>query len=368
MNLKLSEYNLGFRIVSIALDEAVKSDLQDDMIDFLWVTDSGIVLYPDEEIITSDSGLIASLRGCNNYDVFELWQKGFLTRVYDDISLDNYFFVTGRCNSNCVMCPSPDAARKKAELADCQKLIEIARHIPTDTKHLTITGGEPFMAGEAIFEFLDYLKRKYENTEFLILTNGRIFSLLKYAELLRETIPNNAILGIPLHGSSSETHDTITRAKDSFIQTVQGIKHLLVRKIKVELRLVVCKLNVDDYINIARFIVKEIPQIEYVSIMAAEMTGNAYINREAVWMPYGEAFDKIYPAVRYLIEHEIDVKLYNFPLCTVHRDVWSLCEKSISPDKIRYADVCDDCAYKDACGGIFAGTFLLERDELKAIL
>jgi His-Xaa-Ser system radical SAM maturase HxsC len=368
MNLKLPEHNFGFRIVSIALDEATKSDLQDDRIDFLWMTDDSVMLFPEEEILTSNKGLIDTLRSCNNYDVFELWQNGFLKQVYDDVSVDNYFFVTGRCNSNCVMCPSPDATRKEADLADCRKLIEIAKHIPTDTKHLTITGGEPFMAGEAIFDFLDYLKRKYENTEFLILTNGRIFSISKYAERLCKTIPDNTVLGIPLHGSSPETHDAITRVKNSFIQTVQGIKQVLALGIKVELRLVVCKLNVEDYINIAHFIVKEIPKIAYISIMATEMTGNAYTNRESVWMPYREAFEKIYPAVRYLFEHEIDVKLYNFPLCTVRRDVWSLCEKSISPDKIRYAEVCKDCAYRDACGGIFSGTFLLERDELKAIL
>jgi His-Xaa-Ser system radical SAM maturase HxsC len=368
MNLRLPEHDFGFRIVSIALDEATKDDLQEDEVDFLWITDGGIVLFPEGENLTNNKRLIDNLRICNNYDVFELWQNGFLTRVYDAESLDNYFFVTGMCNSNCVMCPSPDAARRNADSADCTRLIEIAKHIPTDAKHLTITGGEPFMAGESIFGFFDYLKRKFENTDFLILTNGRIFSITNYVEQLINTIPHKTIIGIPLHGSCPETHDAITRVKNSFIQTVQGIKYLLAQGINVELRQVVCKLNVDDYINMAHFIVKEIPQIAYVSIMASEMTGNAYMNKESVWMPYREAFEKIYPSVRYLIEHEIDVKLYNFPLCTVRREFWSLCEKSISPDKIRFAEVCKDCTYRDACGGVFSGTFLLEKDELKAIL
>ena len=43
-------------------------------------------------------------------------------------------------------------------------------------------------------------------------------------------------------------------------------------------------------------------------------------------------------------------------------------EKSISPNKVRYSETCEGCNYKQSCGGVFAGTINIERDELKAII
>lgn len=367
MEIKFLNYAGEFKIVSIALDEETKADLLDDNIDFLYVTESKLSLFPDEIELKLNIEIEAVFTKLNNYDVYEIWPNGTFRRIYDVSSIDNYFYVTGKCNSNCVMCPSSDYSRKNANEADIHNLIEIAKHIPTDTKHLTITGGEPFMAGKGIFEFISFLRDKYEETEFLILTNGRIFAVEEYAKLLRESIPRRCIIAIPIHGSCASTHDAITRAEGSFKQTIVGIKRLLALKIKVELRLVVCNLNLNDFDRLAELIIKELPTVEYISVMATEMTGNAFLNRNQVWVPYKKAFSSVERAIKRLIENGIDVKLYNFPLCTVKKEFWTLCEKSISPDKVRYAEICDTCLYKKACGGVFAGTFLLEKDELEAM-
>lgn len=102
--------------------------------------------------------------------------------------------------------------------------------------------------------------------------------------------------------------------------------------------------------------------------MAMEMTGSAYINRLNVWIPYKKSFQIIENGIKELLENEIDVKLYNFPLCTVKKRYWTICEKSISKSKIRYSDICESCLYKNSCGGVFAGTYQLEKDELEAII
>ncbi len=99
-----------------------------------------------------------------------------------------------------------------------------------------------------------------------------------------------------------------------------------------------------------------------------EMTGNARVNKDKVWISYKKSFEVISESIRKLIENGINVKLYNFPICTVEKPFWTLCEKSISTNKVRFAETCNDCKYKVTCSGVFAGTFQLERDELKAIL
>lgn len=366
--MKIEDYKEGFRIVSIALDEQIKEDLLHDELDFLFVKDNIVMLLPDEKVMTLNEKNYSELSKTSNYDVYELWPDGSLHRCFDNRNNDNYFFVTGKCNSNCIMCPSPELARRDGNVESVYTLIEIAKHIPSDTNHLTITGGEPFMIGSEIFAFLQYLKEKFEETEFLLLTNGRIFAIQKYVDLMVQHAPNNLIVAIPLHGSTFQIHDQITNSKDSFKQTVKGIKRLLNNKIHVEIRIVISKLNVCDFQAIADFIIKELRGISYVSIVAMEMTGNARVNKDKVWISYKESQKKISNGIRKLIKNEIDVKLYNYPLCTVEPELWTLCEKSISTNKVRYADGCDICKVKKACGGVFAGTLSIEKDELEPII
>ena len=367
MNIRFENYHSEFRIAALAFDEAACSALSKNGLSVLYVDESGMTLFPDETVLSRNPMQVRAIRKYNNFDVVEIWPNGTVIRKYNDKSQDNYFFITGVCNSNCVMCPSPEASRKNASEADIENLMTLARHIPSDTPHLTITGGEPFIIGEGIFLFIDYLRQKFVNTEFLFLTNGRVFSLDKYLKMFADTAPAHSIVAIPIHGSCAEVHDSISRAKNSFEQTRAGIRNLLENHIPVEIRIVVNKLNANDFADIARLILREFGGVEYVSIIAMEMTGNARVNQKSVWISYKTAFASVKNAVEILIRGGIDVKLYNFPLCCVDSAYWALCEKSISPEKVRYSEICRDCMYKANCGGVFAGTLKLEKDELKAI-
>ena len=88
----------------------------------------------------------------------------------------------------------------------------------------------------------------------------------------------------------------------------------------------------------------------------------------AIKNDYKKSFELISDGIFELIKNGIDVKLYNFPLCTIDKKYWTLCEKSISPQKVRFAEGCDKCLMKELCGGVFAGTYLLEKEELEAIV
>ena len=368
MIVKFEKYSGKYRIVSLAFDQTVKEDLLKNGIDFVLITDDNIQIFPEGIVVSENKQTIEKLQNAHNYDVYELWENGKFSEYYDDSSLDNYFFVTAKCNSNCIMCPSSDVSRQKGGNSNVDALIEIAKHIPADTPHLTITGGEPFMIGKEIFPFVEFLRDKFVCTEFLFLTNGRIFAIDYYVQKFVETAPERSIVAIPIHGSTAIIHDTITQTRNSFEQTLQGIKNLLRFGVHIEIRIVVSKINVNDLYNIAKLISDDIPGIEYVSIMAMEMTGNARVNQNKVWISYREAAEAIEEAVMLLLKNGIDVKLYNFPLCAVKSRFWTLCEKSISPDKVRYTEICDICKMRKSCGGVFAGTISVEKGELKAII
>lgn len=368
MKIRIPNYKGEYKVVSLSLDERTKADLKKEDVDFILPKDNEVILFPDEVILTTDFETIEYLNGCNNYDVFEIWEDGTLSRCYDDSSAENTFFITEKCNSNCIMCPSPEYSRRRGDAADIDNLINIASHIPSDVSHITVTGGEPFMVGKDIFRLLDYCKKKFENTEFQILTNARIFAIKEYCDLLTESVPYNTVMGIPIHGSCEKIHDAITQSEGSFRQTIIGIKRLQAMGLQTEIRVVVNNRNIHDIVDVAKLIAHDFPRTSHVSIMGMEMTGNAYINRDSVWISYKESFPFVKDTIDVLINAGINTRLFNYPLCTVDRSYWTLCCRSISSWKVRFADTCSNCRLKDSCGGVFAGTINLEKEELEAII
>jgi His-Xaa-Ser system radical SAM maturase HxsC len=366
--MKFDAYDSGFKIVSLAISEEAKMDLIEDRLDFVFYSEGKVYLYPGEIELNPDEGVLDRFSECCDYDVFEIWPNGSLHQKYSEKSTDNYFFVTSKCNSNCIMCPSPEESRRKGVNTAVEDLIELVNHIPDNTPHLTITGGEPFMMGDDIFILLEACQKKFKRTQFLLLSNGRAFAIKRIYEQFMEVVPDNMIVAIPIHGSCAVNHDLITQVKGSFEQSIIGIKRLIRSGISVEIRIVVSYLNVFDFSEIAKMIINDLPGVEYISVIAMEMTGNAWKNRTSVWIPYNTAFMHIESGIHEMINNGVDVRIYNFPLCTVDSKYWNICEKSISPDKVRYAEQCEGCKYKETCGGIFAGTISMVKDELKAII
>ncbi len=302
-----------------------------------------------------------------DFDVVEIVNNKTIRVLYRDDSEDNAIVVTNQCNSNCIMCPDSDAVRNTKENPDIKKLLEQIRCIPDDTKHITITGGEPGLLKENLLKLLEECKRYLPNTEFLILTNGRVFSNTDFTNKLEESIPNNTRIAIPIYADNEDMHDEITRVKGSFRQAVVGIKKLIEKNIDVEIRVVVLKKNYKYLEKIANFIVKELPEVKMVNIMALEMTGNAYKNREQVWINFGEVKEYLYKACITIIKSGIITNLYNFPLCNLDERLYSVAHRSITDYKIRYKEKCEECRAKENCGGFFNSTINVKDIEVKPI-
>lgn len=361
----LPDYNLGYRVASLAKSGETLEDLLSNGLNVIYVEDGVVTIHPENRVLTREPGLIEKFRLCEEHDVLQIFSNGKVFLYYSSQATDNSFFVTGKCNSNCVMCPSSDQSRKTGHISSLPALLELVHYIPSDAPHLTITGGEPFMLGKDIFPFFAALKEKFEDTEFLLLTNGRIFAVAEYCRLLQQTLPARTVIGIPIHGPVPEVHDRITRAPGSFQQTVAGIRNLISLGFYVEIRIVVSRISAPYMEEIAELLLDELPGVYCVKFIGLEMLGNAAKNEAAVWLPYAEAFRKAKPAITRLIRGCVDVGLYNFPLCAVEREFWPICARSITDYKVTYMEQCDRCSVKDACGGIFAGTYRLAKDSIR---
>lgn len=366
MMLKIRNYKHGYHIASFAKSDKAFEDMKARGYSAVCLTDAELFFYPESWSVKLDVEEAAAFSGIEEYSILEFSDRGAYLYL-DAGSADHTLFITNKCNSNCIMCPVSDPVRKNSEIETADTLLKIAGQIPCDTGHITITGGEPFMMKTDIFRLFDYLRRNLNQTEYLLLTNGRILADREYFTQFEASVPDKMLVGVPLHGYDAETHDRITRARGSFEQTMKGLKNLLSAHIKVEIRIVVSRLNLDFMDQIADFIARELKGVYTVKFMGLEMLGNARHNFSQVWVDYKESFPYMKEAVKKLVLQGFDVGIYNYPLCCVEKGYWPICEKSITDYKIRYLPQCDNCTKKDACGGMFAGTFRLMEGIVEAI-
>lgn len=367
MIIRLKNYDGIYRVAVLSCSDSVTKRFLNNNMNVMYIKERSVMIYPDGVSFDVEEKDIDRLNKTSEYDVFEIFNNGAAYQYYNNSSLDNTILVTNHCNSNCIMCPTPEIIRKTHQQNSTDEIINIVRYFPSDACHITITGGEPFLVKKDMFRILSFLKSHLNNTEYLLLTNGRAFCSKEYTDLYAFSKPDKIKLGIPIHGYDEQTHDYITQAKGSFVQTIAGLKNLISIHAVIEIRIVVSKLNFSFIDRIAELIVNKLKGISCVKIMAMEMTGNAAKNRELVWIDYPDAFSACKEAIETLVSNGIDVGLYNFPLCSVDKRFWDICEKSISEHKIRYAPPCTECKVKDACGGVFSGTIRLAKEKIKSI-
>lgn len=277
-------------------------------------------------------------------------------------------FVTNKCNSNCIMCPVSEYVRKKNESWHMRWIENYIGVLPDDTPYINVTGGEPTLALDNFFRVMSLLKDKFQHSDFQILSNGRAFSDLDFLDAALKHIPMGSRFAIPLHCSIGWVHDEITQSNGSFLQTSVGIRNLLKRGQKVEIRVVVSRKNFQHLCQTAQYIAKKFHGVFCVNFIAMEMMGNAAINREKLWIDFDEAFCAARPAIDLLVKEGIDVQLYNFPLCAVSRGYWQLAAKSISDYKIRYMEECGECSVKGICGGLFYSTKQIMKPKVRPIM
>ncbi|MCH5138434.1 His-Xaa-Ser system radical SAM maturase HxsC [Clostridiaceae bacterium UIB06] len=290
-------------------------------------------------------------------DVVEINPLTLTVRVlYRANSTDNFLMLTNKCNNNCIMCPDSLKTRtenRKIPVDIIKRQIDL---IDKKTPFLCITGGEPTLLKEEFIEIISYCKEKLPETEYILLSNGRMFYYKKFAEDFSKSRPKNLIIAMPIHGHSPELHDSIAGIKDSFIQTFYGIKNLYNMGEKIELRIVVNRLNYKVLSNISAMISKYFPKVLRVNFMAMEMLGNAVTNKEKVWIDFQSVQPELKKAILILLKSGITVKVYNFPLCCLDKSLWNLNVRSISDYKIRYKDKCQSCSAIKTCGGFFNST------------
>lgn len=297
-------------------------------------------------------------------DILRITPTGECLRIYESNSDENILVITEGCNSKCLMCPQPpknNYPSLKTEIFEHLNLIEVSPNT------LGISGGEPTLAFDDLLFAAEILREKHPNTYIQLLTNARILSDYRKAKELCSILESRVNFCVPLYADCSEIHDEMVQSLGAFDETMEGLANLARMKASIEIRNVITKKNVDRLSDWSHFIYRNISNISHVAIMGLEAIGFARKNIDQLWISPLSYTEALTTAVRQLRRQDLDVSIYNHPLCFLPKELRKFSIKSISSWKIRFVNACEKCSEKALCGGLFFSSVDLGHSDITPI-
>lgn len=261
-----------------------------------------------------------------------------------------------KCNNNCLMCTNPADFKESAapfDIKQFKKQIKQKRLAEDreEVETIYLTGGEPTIH-PIFFSLIGSLRRIFPVAKFNILSNGRRFF---YSDFVKRCIDfgfNDFI--IPIHGYNGRTHDFVTGVKGSFEQTLGGIKNILsLRKSnqKIEIRIIITKVNYKNLTKILDFLLKDLFEIDRVVLIFMEYEGEAIKNIKKIKLTYKRFLPEFGEIKKYLNKFK-EIRFYHFPLCAMPKEFWPYMWRTLREDEVVFTKKCAICGVKKFCLGI----------------
>ena len=293
---------------------------------------------------------IGNVDGLHSGDIVKIFSDGKIIRLWNAMSFQNCLFVTNGCNFRCLMCPQPPCADNPEQHAENLRLLNL---LDCKVEMIGITGGEPTLFPERLIEYFDIINRKFPSARVEILTNGSLLSDFGMAKRLALAAPLNICYCVSIHGDTGTLAESIMRCEGGWDNTLKGLINLARLQQQIEIRVVVTKNNAPYLEDISVFLYRNFPFIYHVAFMGQEITGEAMENYSDIWvepLDYARSLDR---AVRYLSSMDMNVSIYNIPLCLLPESSRRLAARSISDWKQAYIQKCEGCRIKSDCCGFF---------------
>ena len=335
---------------------------------YLLINQGSVLEFPSEVLYltnSKDPSIIPQFKnkhiiyGINDLAVLQVGDvvlvnaQGEIIISYQRISNDNVLFVTQDCNCDCIMCPQPPDKETK----DYMKLhFEIIRLMDKKTKYLALTGGEPTLNKNNLIKIIKECKKYLPSTSLILLTNGINFEDFDFTKELIFISHPDLTIAISLQSDIDEINNMMM-GKAVFYKILKGIYNLARFRQKIEIRIVVTKLNFQRLPNFAEFVSYNFPFVYHVAIMGLEPVGNALKNIDKLWVDPYTYQDVLRKTVQIFHRRDMNVSIYNHQLCILHNSLWRFSKNSISKWKNVYLDTCERCDYKNNCGGLFASSY-----------
>ena len=189
-----------------------------------------------------------------------------------------HFELTSRCNMKCAHCYNNSGIDSLSkDTMTSKRWIEFAKYLVDKggVYETILSGGEPFLLGDAVIDIMDILNEKGENRWFSILTNGyfltkeRIIKLRKYMYHW---------LQISIDGATSVYHDKFRNLQGGWERAVNAAKEVSSNGIPLKITHCVTPYNIKE--------IDKMCELAYslgaLEIMAGGISysGRASINKE----------------------------------------------------------------------------------------
>jgi len=306
---------------------------------------------------------IENVTDLHDNDIITIDPNGNISVIYDINSNHNVIFITERCNSNCIMCPQPPINYEDNYYDENIKLISL---IDKNEKYIGITGGEPTLIGEKLFDILSAIHKRIPKASINILSNGIKFENYEYTKQFARSINQEVVVDIPLYSDIDTIHNSIVRT-NSFYKTIKGIYNLAKFNIKIGIRIVIHKMNYDRLPELAEFIYSNFPFVYHIAFMQMEPIGNAKDNLADLWIDPLDYNVELEKAVNVLYNRDLHVSIYNAQLCILPEKLRQYAVQSISDWKNIYIEECKQCTLNAKCPGFFTSSKEMHSRGIKAI-
>lgn len=283
-------------------------------------------------------------------DVVSINKDGEVTFLYEINATSNAVFATGKCNHRCIMCPQPPVTHEEDMTSFNLKLISL---FDKNTEEVGITGGEPTMIGDKLFDLIRQIKKCTPKAAISILSNGVKFADREYAMKLALCNCRDLQIDVPIFSDIANLHNEIVGA-NTFYKTIQGLYNLAFFGTKIGIRIVIHKKTYKRLPQLADYIYHNFPFVSNVAFMQMETIGMAEDNINDLWIDPYDYNKQLVEAIEILRSRGLQASVYNAQLCVLPESIREVAVQSISEWKDIYLEECDGCKLLDKCGGFFA--------------
>lgn len=161
--------------------------------------------------------------------------------------------LTYKCNNHCSLCCQDDKIKNDESTAVVSDIFAYIESMTLDEIHNTkvvLTGGEPTLHPDILLVIEEFRNRGFAAIQLQTNLTLRLLSI-SVNDLVKAGVTS---FGISLHGSTSEMHESFTRTKGSFINTVNNLTKLSHLGIPVALNCVISKYNLNSLSEIVTFV------------------------------------------------------------------------------------------------------------------
>ena len=269
-----------------------------------------------------------------------------------------------KCNNKCVMCTNmPEFAAQDREHYGLKSQIN---KLERDLKGLgpgylknndkadfvSLTGGEPTIHPD-FFRLLAYFRKRLPGVEIMLLSNGRRFADDEFTRRFLKIAGPPFTVAVPIHGPSSRIHDRVAGVRGSFSATVAGLKNLFTGGIRVEIRVVLHRLNIKEFSKTLLFLSEQFPFPDkyHISVIHYELEGMSLKNHKRLSLRLSDSA-RVINAAAPLIARFPDLRLYHFPLCLVKDKLRGRCWITLPKEDRIYTKKCAGCGARRKCLGL----------------